>query len=238
MTSKQQLFNKYKTTLSSIELFKGLNSEQWLELLSYFHEEKWIKNTCVVNYQKFLYHFYIITSGRLKMYNTDEFSEKEHTLFLLKKGDVFDLFCLLDGIKHHVYYECLDTVKVLAIPMDILRDWLIKNPAYYQTFLSYAGKMMRSLESNVSQLIFTNISTRLIRLLLDNIDERSNQLQNINDLPNKELASLIGSTRAVVNRHLQDFKKNGSIRLARNHVEIKDIRLLLKELEKQMKNHK
>lgn len=165
------------------------------------------------------------------MYNVDDISEKEHTLFLLKKGDVFDLFCLMDGGHHHVYYECLDDIKVLASPMNGIREWLSKNPQYYQKFLGYAAKMMRTLEDHVSQLIFTDISTRLLKLLLNNINAKSNQLEYIHDLPNKELANLIGSTRAVVNRHIQKLKKNGSLKVSRNHVQIKDISLLLKELE-------
>ncbi|MUP45755.1 Crp/Fnr family transcriptional regulator [Gramella sp. BOM4] len=212
-----------------------MDEKQWNELLALFHEEEWPRESCFINHKKFLYHFFIIVSGRVKMYNVDDFSEKEHTLFLLKKADVFDLFCLLDGVQHQVYYECIDPLKVLAIPMDDLRSWLEKNPSYYQGFLAYAGKMMRMLEENVSQLIFTDISTRLLKLLLSNIDYGSNKLQHINDLPNKEIANLIGSTRAVVNRHLQKLKRNGSIKVSRNNVQIKDISILLKELNNQNK---
>ncbi|MDX1543740.1 MAG: Crp/Fnr family transcriptional regulator [Christiangramia sp.] len=235
MASGNKLFDKYISILMGCELFSGMSNDHWRELLVNFHEEKWPKETCLVNHQKFLFHFYIIVSGRIKMYNVDEFSEKEHTLFLLKESDVFDLFCLMDGTKHHVYYECLDNIKVLAIPMDKLRIWLKNNPVHYQNFLSYAGKMMRMLESNVSQLIFTDISTRLLRLLVNNVNHNSKQLEHINDLPNKEIANLIGSTRAVVNRHLQRLKKNGSIKIARKQVEIKDISILLRELENQNK---
>ena len=238
MNSAEILYSKYKTSLQSCELFSELKKEDWLDLLTHFHEEEWTKDTCIINQQKFLFHFYIITSGRIKMYNVDELSDKEHTLFLLKSGDVFDLFCLLDGCKHSVYYECIDTIEVLAIHMDKLREWLNKNPVHYQNFLSYTGKMMRSLEENVSQLIFTNIATRLLRLLISNIDEESKKLKHINDLPNKELAYLIGSTRAVVNRHLQKLKKNGSIKISRNKVQVKDLSLLLKELEKENKIQK
>jgi len=238
LISSQQLFSKYESTLSRCELFANLTKEEWLDLLAHFHEEKWKRNTCIINHQKFLFHFYIISSGRLKMYNIDNISQKEHTLFLLKKGDAFDLFCLFDGSKHQVYYECIDTLKVLAIPMDQLRYWLNKNPLYYKHFLSYSGKMMRTLEENVSQLIFANIATRLLKLLLNNFDKKSNKLKLINDLPNKELAYLIGSTRAVVNRHLQELKKNGSIAIHRNQVEIKDTSLLLRELDKHVKNRK
>lgn len=165
------------------------------------------------------------------MYQVDEYSEKEHTLFILTKGDSFDLFCLLDGSSHPVYYECLDNIKVLAAPMQKVRQWLNQNPSNYKSFLAYAGKMMRLLENNVSALIFTDISTRLLKLFLANVNKDSKKLEFINDLSNKELANLIGSTRAVVNRHLQKLKKNGSIVTARNQVQIKNISLLLKELD-------
>lgn len=235
MSTTDKLYQQYLSVLQRSEAFSCMQEEQWKELLQYFHEERWPKNTCILNHQKFLYHFYVILSGRIKMYNVDDSSEKEHTLFLLKKGDVFDLYCLLDGQKHDVYYECLDDIRILEIPMDEFRLWLRANPICYQNFLSYAGKMMRKLENNVSELIFTDISTRLLRLLLDNINENSNKLEHINDLPNKELAHLIGSTRAVVNRHLQKLKQNGSIKLSRNQVEIRDISILLKELNEQSK---
>ena len=62
------------------------------------------------------------------MYRLAENSLKEHTLFLLSKGDVFDVFCLFDGDKHRVYYECLDSTKVLAIRMDELRRWMQQQP--------------------------------------------------------------------------------------------------------------
>ncbi|WP_232225374.1 Crp/Fnr family transcriptional regulator [Christiangramia salexigens] len=229
------MFDKYKTILTRSDLFHDLSGNEWQELLCNFHEEEWPKNSCFINYQKFLFHFYIIVSGRIKMYQSDELSEKEHTLFLLKKGDVFDLFCLLDGSKHMVYYECLDDTMVLAAPMEFIREWLKKNPSRYHTFLTYAGKMMRTLENNVSQLIFTDISTRLLKLLLSNVNYDSKKLEVINDLPNKEIANLIGSTRAVVNRHIQKLKRNGSIKVSRNQMEIKDISILLRELNNQQK---
>ncbi|TRO66532.1 Crp/Fnr family transcriptional regulator [Christiangramia sabulilitoris] len=238
MISAEKLYTTYQAVLNNCELFSGLSREQWLDLLQDFHEEKWTRNTCIINHQKFLFHFYIITSGRLKMYNTDKHSEKEHTLFLLKRSDVFDIFCLFDGIKHRVFYECLDDIKVLAIPMDKLRDWLKNNPGQYQFFLAYAGKMMRTLEENVSQLIFQNISIRLLKLLIENVNAESQKLELINDLPNKEIANLIGSTRAVVNRHLQLLKQNGLINIARNQLEVQDFSQLLKELQEQDKSDK
>ncbi|AVR47480.1 Crp/Fnr family transcriptional regulator [Christiangramia fulva] len=207
-----------------------------MDLLTNFHEEKWPKNSCILNQEHYLYHFYIIISGRIKMYQVDENSDKEHTLFLLTKGDVFDLNCLFDEGSHQVYYECIDDIKVLAAPMQSIRTWLQNHPKYYRSFLIYSAKMMRQLESNFSQIIFTDISTRLANLLVTNLKDPRN-LNLLCDLSNKELANLIGSTRAVVNRHLQKLKKSGSITMTRNQIKIQDIDQLQRELSKKKKNN-
>lgn len=223
----------FSTTIKECILFNKLSSKEITSLLALFHIEDWPKETCIINHRKLFYHFHIILSGRIKMYQVDTLNGKELTLFLLTNNDVFDLFCLLDGCEHNVYYECLDDAKVLATPMDTLRDWLNKNPKLYKNFLPYAGSQLRMLENTVSDMTFTNISTRLIKLILKNVNKSSKNLELINDLSNKELANLIGSTRAVVNRHLQKLKKNGCIKLSRNRLEIKDLNLLLHLLENQ-----
>lgn len=233
MNTEKNLYNRYRPVLKCCEFFRDLDEEKWTSLLPYFHEETWTKNTCILNRKKFLFHFFIICRGRIKMYRVNGHSDKEHTLFLLSKGDVFDVFCLFDGDKHRVYYECLDNTRVLAIKMDRLRLWMAQEPQYYPMFLQYAAKVMRKLEKTASELIFTDISTRLLKLILKNINKNNQKLELINNLPNKELANLIGSTRAVVNRHLQRLKKNGSIKLTRNNLEIKNLDLLLKEFEDQ-----
>ncbi|MCF4101664.1 Crp/Fnr family transcriptional regulator [Gillisia sp. M10.2A] len=225
--------SKYKSALTNCALLNNLDEETNNEILSLFHHEKWPKNTCFLNHEKFFFHFYIILSGRVKMYQVEPNSGKELTLFLLTKSDVFDLFCLLDGDKHQVYYECLDNVKVLAAPMTELRSWLNRHPEHYKNLLPYAGKQLRSLENYVSDITFTDISTRLLKLLIRNVNDKSNTLELINDLSNKELAYLIGSTRAVVNRHLQRLKQNGSIKISRKRLQVKNLSLLLHLLENQ-----
>lgn len=227
--------DQYRQRLAGCDLFKEMDKEASKSFVSLFKEEKWSKNTCILNHEKLNYKFYIILSGRIKMYQVDPVTGKELTLFLLIKGDVFDIFCLLDGQEHMVYYECLDDVTVLATPMPKLRSWLQNNPNHYKVLLPYAGKQLRMLENSVSDLTFTDISTRLLKLLIKNVNQNSHDLEFIDDLPNKEIANLLGSTRAVINRHLQQLKKNGSIRLSRNKMEIKDLGVLIHLLECQKK---
>lgn len=172
------------------------------------------------------------------MYQVEPGSNKEITLFILAKNDVFDLFCLLDGNENDVYYECLDTVAVLAAPMEEIRNWYAKNPEAYKELLPYAGKQLRMLENFVSDVTFTDISTRILKLLIKNVHKNSQDLELIQGLSNKEVAYLMGSTRTVVNRHLQRLKRNGSIRISRNRLEISDLSVLVRLLEQQQQKLK
>lgn len=231
MTGENLFCSKYPELVNNCIIFNSLEEGPRNLLLSLFHEENWPKNTCILNNQKFFFHFFIIVSGRVKMYQVDDFGEKEITLFILSSNDIFDLFCLLDGKTHEVFYECLDDVKVLAAPMREIRKWYNQYPVAFRALLPYAGQQLRLLENFVSSITFTDISTRILKLLINNANGSSKDLQNINDLSNKEIAHLIGSTRTVVNRHLQRLKRNGSIKIYRNRLEIKDLSKLRRLLE-------
>lgn len=236
MGRKQAPSGKYQLQLKDCELIQEMDFESSESFFSLFHEEYWPKNSCILNQEKLAYHFYIILSGRIKMYQVDPNNGKELTLFLLTTNDIFDLNSLLDGTRHNVYYECLDNAKVLAAPMEDVKKWLKNHPEHYRKILPYAGKQLRELEDFVSNITFTDISTRLLKLLLRNVNKKSENLEMINDLPNKEIANLIGSTRAVVNRHLQKLKQLGSIKISRKRMEIKNLKMLISLLEEKKNN--
>ena len=233
MTREKILNHKYRELLSPCDLMKTMDKETSDDFLGLFREEKWTKNTCILNHGKLSLKFHIILSGRVKMYQIDQFSGKELTLFLLSKCDFFDIFCLLDGHPHKIYYECLDEVTVLEAPMENLRNWLIKNPNTYKNFMPYAGKQLRLLENSLFEMTFNDISTRLLKLLIKNVNKNSQDLEFIHDLPDKEIAHLLGSTRAVINRHLQRLKHNGSIKLSRRKMEVRDLGILIHLLNSQ-----
>lgn len=233
MTRESLINYKYRTLLGGCDLLKGLDKETSNAFLDLFNEEKWTKNSCILNHEKVSMKFYIILSGRVKMYQVDPVSKKELTFFILGPNDLFDIFCLFDGHEHKIYYESLDEVTVLASPMEKFRNWLEKHPNKYQIFMTYAGKQLRLLESSLLDLTFNDITTRLLKLLIKNVNKDSQDLEIIHDLPDKEIAKLLGSSRAVVNRSLQLLKNNGCIKLSRNKMEVQDLRILEKMLKGQ-----
>lgn len=219
--------NKYIEALKKNEILKELEEKDLLIFLDLLKEDVLPKNTCSFNKLKTSHNFHFIISGRLKTYQIDENSGREFTFFILKQGDVFDILSLLDGCEHDVYYESLERVVLLTIPMVEMKNWIKEHPSVNKTLLPYLSRQMRTLEEYASNVTLINISTRLARLILKNINSESNELELINDLSHEEIANLIGSTRAVVNRHLQQFKQDGILSIGRQNVVIKDLNLLL-----------
>ena len=222
---------KYTRILQENNLFKNITPEKLTQFVEELEEEKWPKNTCSLGNNRSLYRFFLMVSGRLKIYRSDPATGREFTLFLLKANDVFDVLCLLESQEHKVYYETLDDVVLLSIPMDRMREWLRQLPELNKTLLLYMARQLRMLEQYASDVTLTDTSTRLAKLILSNVNGSSNRLELINDLSNDELANLIGSTRAVVNRHLQEFKSDGSLKLGRKKLEINNLKVLLDRLE-------
>lgn len=219
--------------LRANKVLKNLEEDDLSEFLKDLKEDVWPKNTCSTGKLHTSLNFNFIASGRIKVYQIEISTGREFTFFLLKKGDAFDILCLLDGRDHDVYYEAIDHVVLLSIPMFKMRKWIHKHPALNKNLLPYLSQRMRILEEYASNVTLIDTSTRLARLILKNINSESHELELINDLSNEEIASLIGSTRAVVNRHLQQFKNDGILSIGRQKVEIKDLDLLLEKANTQ-----
>ncbi len=224
-------------TISNNILFKDFEKELLPEIVSNFVEEKWPEGTCSSCYH--LNHkFHIIISGRLKIFMTDEETGREFTLFLLSKDDFFDVISLIEDCSHKIYYESLEEVRMLSTSTHTMRQWLQEYPMLNQRLLPYIGKQLISVEEYAINHTLFEISTRLARLILKNLNHKSKKLEFINDLSNEEIANLVGSTRAVVNRHLQAFKNEGILKIGRKKVEVINLPLLVEKATNNQKKIK
>lgn len=222
-------YRKYASALQKNKLLQNLREDQISGLLENIEEEVWPKHTCLLDSIKTLSKFYFVISGRLKVFKVDPETDRELTLFILTKNDVFDILCLLEEQEHEVVYETLDKVVLLSASMQNMHRWVREIPEINRNMLPYLGHHLKIMEEYASNITLINISTRLAKLILSNINSKSHKLELINDLSNEELANLVGSTRAVVNRHLQEFKNDGILHLGRQKVEIRNLQLLLQK---------
>lgn len=226
-------FNYYFKFIKNSPHFSELRDETIEEILPEFSVEKWKKGDSPFNSGLTKSKFYLITKGRVKVFQINSTNGKEYIIEILTSGNIFDIICLLDSEEHHVFTEALDDVETLAVPMKLAKEWISKHPEFNKTLLPYLGNQMRFFEENATDLALLNTWSRTIKLFIKDINTNlhPSQLKLINNLSHTDLANMIGSARNVLNRHLQKLKEDKVIEVERNHIEIKNIEALLNKFK-------
>jgi CRP/FNR family transcriptional regulator, cyclic AMP receptor protein len=230
MTPNNQHYIRCLEALKDSVLFKNLDTDQLYSILDVATREKWelgtFKNSSEIHSK-----IHFVVSGRMKVYQINPVTDREHTIFILTSGDIFDILSLLDNETHDVYWEVIDTLEILNIPIGHMRKFIATYLKLNKEILNYIGKRIRNLEDVSSDVCLHNTLTRLSRLLLKHLNAESHKLELINNLPNDEIASLIGTTRAVVNRHIQVLKNCGAISVKRKQIDVKNLEVLISMAE-------
>jgi len=181
---------------------------------------------------------YLVISGRAKVsvYNPD--NGREHILFLIGPGDGFDLISLLDGEWHNAVATALDDMEVLVTTVNQAKEWINQHPDFNRAFLPYLGKQMHGLADQVTDLSLYDTEARLARLILRHLvpGNLPNDIHLINNLSQETLASMIGSVRVVVTRHLQKWKQKKIISGKRGDWTVLDLQALLDKAEHRLQD--
>lgn len=134
-----------------------------------------------INNENMLYHFYVIVNGKIKVYKLST-ANKKLTLSILSEHDVFDVFPLINMHQHHVSYEILENMRLLAISMNLMRDWLLKSPVAMQALFKYTIAKFQLMETQMLDLGTNYLPARLANLLLHYYNLKTHQLEGIDKM--------------------------------------------------------
>ncbi len=179
-----------------------------------------------------LKYFYFIMSGKIKIYQVDLNTAKEQTLYLLSRGDMFDVVSLLDGEPNEYISEVLEETHLIQLPLSDVQEMILKDPKFRQYFYSYLAAQLKSMEELALSLSFYDVYQRVLQLFarFTEVKNGKAQLKVIENLKHEDIASMVGSVRKVVNRSLQKLKKDGIIDIKRKNIQMKNFQKLLERL--------
>ncbi len=215
----------------NIEIFSAVPTFIIEDINRYGKIVEYYKNMPAMSSDDTMRYFYFIIEGRIKVYQFNFETSKEQTIKILSRGDMFDVIVLLDEKPHEVITHTYEDAKALQVPLERVRAWIDNNEEFRKLFFRYVANEMRSLEELATDLSLYDTSTRFIRLLLKHFDPKTATLRLIHDLPHEELASLIGTVRHVVNRHIQELKREGTLEVERKRLKLANIANLLEKLQ-------
>jgi len=197
------------------------------------------KDSKIVEYEKgstpfysddLLEYFYIVVNGRIKTYQINFDNNKEQTIFIYKKGDMFDIVSLLDNQEHNVIYEVVEDCTLLQLPIQKVRYWLDNDASFNRKFFPYLAKQMRHTEELAVELSLYETKDRLVNLLLQNVNENNHfKYKLLQNLSNSEIAKLLGTVRHVVERTLKQLKEDNIIEKSKKTIKILDFEKLLEK---------
>lgn len=182
-----------------------------------------------------LHNFYIVIEGKIKAYQLNVETSKEQTLFIYRRGDMFDTIILLDSNPHELVYEVLEDTQALQIPIEEVREWMCSNPAFKKKVFPYVAAQMRQTEELSIDLSIHDTYHRFVKLLLQNEDPSNRTRYKIlENLSNTEIAKLIGSVRHVIERHIKELKAQGAIKTGRKTLSIENLQKLLQKTKQML----
>jgi CRP/FNR family cyclic AMP-dependent transcriptional regulator len=176
------------------------------------------KNTIVVTEGDRTDSLYIIVSGRVKIYVSDE-KGKEIVLNESGPGEYFGEMVLDEGPRS-ASVMTLEPTQFLVVPKEDFREFVTKSPEFSLHLICKLIKRVRALTNDVKSLALLDVYGRVARMLLELAVDRDGVLVIENKPTQQEMANRVGASREMISRILGDLSSGGYIEVERNRITI------------------
>ncbi len=159
---------------------------------------------------------YIIRAGKVKI-GLDAPDGRESLLAIYGPSDVFGELSLFDPGPRPSTATAVTEVRAVGIHRAALRRQISARPELAEHMLRSLARQVRRTNSNLADLVFTDVPGRLAKALLQLATQfrhtEGRALRVTHDLTQRELAQYIGATREAVNKALSGFAQRGWLRV-------------------------
>jgi CRP/FNR family cyclic AMP-dependent transcriptional regulator len=206
-------------TLVDMPLLVGLSEGEREALINCGAVKNYGKGAIILNEGDNTHSMYVILSGRVKVYLSDE-EGNEVILNTLGTGDYFGELSLLDEAPRSASVVTLEPCRLLILSEANFKQLLASHPDVAFQVLKDLIQRVRRLSENVRSLALLDVYGRVARTLLDLATEVNGKLMVTERLTHKELASRVGASREMVTRILRDLVVGGYIQMENKYIVI------------------
>ena len=195
--------------LENVPLFSGLSTESLAEIEQHSSVKSFRKNAIIISQDDKSYSLYVILSGRVKVFVSDE-DGREAVLNYQGAGDYFGDLALIDKQPRVASVMATEASKFMIISRQDFLTCLSRNPEIAINLIKPMTQRMRMLAKNVSSLALMDVYGRVARILLQQAVEKEGEMVT-GRITQQEIAEMVGASRAMVSRILKDLKTGGYI---------------------------
>ncbi len=177
------------------------------------------KNTVLVQEGDKSDQFYVLLSGKLKVFLADD-DGKEIVVDMLNPQQYFGEMAL-DGESRSASVMTMEASKLAVIQRGEFKRFLAENPEAALALIVTLIRRARNLTRTIGNLALLDVYGRVARLLIDNASDESGALVVTEKMSQQEIAQRIGSSREMVSRILSDLKEGGYLSIECGRIVIK-----------------
>jgi len=171
---------------------------------------------------------YLLASGRVRIYRISPHGG-ETTFGYVEVGELFGEMAALGDYPRESFAEAATASRVWRIRAAVLKELLKGHPGLVVEVAQQVGGRLKRIENRVEDLVFRNVRSRLVRILLLLAEDfglvRPDGVALDLKISQGELATLVGASRQTVNGTLRELEEEQLIR-------VRDRRIVLPEIER------
>lgn len=170
---------------------------------------------------------YLINNGKVKIgYYLEDGNEVIKAI--LTRGEIFGEKAILGEEKRNEFAQSIDNnTNICPIPVPTLHELMRDNQTFSLKIYKLLGFRMKKLERRLELLLFKDTKTRLIEFLEELKEEYGHCCPETGDYiiehpyTQKDIASLIGTSRPTLNIIMNELKEAGTILFNRKEIRLK-----------------
>lgn len=153
---------------------------------------------------------YIIKSGKVKIFLSDEYG-KEIVLAELKAGEYFGEMALIDKDERSASVIAMEYTEVTVISQKSFRECLQSNPEISERIMLGLVRRLREANKKISSLVFMDANSRVANMLLSLAEDQDGLLVIDNKPTHQHIANVVGASREMITRILKNMADGGHI---------------------------
>jgi CRP-like cAMP-binding protein len=207
-------------TLKQISAFQSLSALKLERLSERAKTIEYAENTIIFQQKETLAGLYVVVSGYVKLYRQSK--DRVQILAILRDEDFFGSECLADNKLSSSFAETMSQTTLIYIPSDAIHNLLETNPVFRTVILQIVTNRLRQFAQLVHNLAFRDVTARVAMLLVSRAE--SDGIMTVDGIriprlmTQNELATVIGTSREVVQRTFKKLSKLDLIRVSRKDI--------------------
>jgi len=208
----------------NVNVFKILCPHKFAEYKDCHNFDYYDKNDYVYFEEDAAKKIYLIEKGKVKLgYYTEDGNEVVKAI--LSKGELFGERALLGEEKRNEFAQSLDNkTSICPIGVNTLHDLMRDNQTFTLKIFKFINFRFKKLERRLQILLFKDTKTRLLEFFDELCEdygiccEETGGMKIAHPYTQKDIASLIGTSRPTLNLLMNELKDHGVIDFNRKEI--------------------